>query len=103
MNPKAVRFPEIRLAVGAGLSFILLLRVLFFDDSWRDFPPSPIASCHRHTINPAGALVTAALSLFIVINLSPVAYRGALRDRWLAAGLAVFPFRVFLLTALGLL
>jgi hypothetical protein len=93
---KSEHFPSVRLAVAGYVSLVLL--------AWIGFAPGclpPIFSRYGPA-HPVPVVVTAAISLFILVILTPVVWRGPSRDRWLALWLAVFPFLAFGVTALWL-
>lgn len=51
---------------------------------------------------PVTVVMTAAFSLFLLVSIAPLVWRGPRRVRWLALSLTVVPFLVFGFTALWL-
>ena len=70
--------------------------------AWIGFVPGSLPEFFSRFMwgNPVVVLITAAISLFILVILAPVFRQGPARERWLAALLAVFPLAAFCLTGL---
>jgi hypothetical protein len=96
MPKQATHFPTMRLAVAGYTSLALL--------AWIGFVPASVPDIFDRydSGHPVAMLGSAAISLFILVTLAPVFWRGPGRDRWLAALLSAFPVLVFGVTALWL-
>jgi hypothetical protein len=83
---KSEHFPSVRLAVAGYASLSLL--------AWIGFVPGCVPPFLFRTspVHAVPVVVTALVSLFILVILTPVVRHGPGRDRWLALLLAVFPF-----------
>ncbi len=94
MVERPTSLATVRLVFAGGASLALL--------AWIGFMPGGLASYHARAFPPT-ALVAAAVSLLILVCLTPVLWRGTRRDRWLAASLLIFPLLVLGLVGLELL
>src|SRR6185503_20961910 len=96
MVNKTTHLPTVRLALAGYASLALL--------AWIGFVPSGFPAIFRRygAERPVPILVSAAISLLVLVCLVPVLWRGPRRDRWLAVLLLVFPTFIFGITALWL-
>jgi flagellar biosynthesis protein FliR len=96
MVHKTTHLPTVRLALAGYASLALL--------AWIGFVPSGLPAIFRRygSEHPVPMLVSATISLLILVCLAPVLWRGPRRDRWLAVLLLVFPTLVFGVTTLWL-
>jgi hypothetical protein len=91
---QSTHFPSVRLAAAGYGSVLLLAWITFVPGS---FPPLMA----RHLpVYPPAFLVTAAISLLILVVLAPVVWHGPGRDRALALLAGLFPLLVFAVVAL---
>ena len=83
---KSEYFPSVRLAVAGYASLALL--------AWIGFVPGCVPPLLPRTspVYPVAVVITALIAVFILAILTPVVWRGPVRDRWLALLVAVFPF-----------
>src|SRR5256885_16834400 len=102
MDTKTTNFPQIRLVAGGCSTLVLLAWLAVFDDSWNDIF-SGMGLYHKPHGDPIGILVTAGISLFILVVIFPVMLRGRGLDRWSAVILAIFPLFMFLISAIRVL
>src|SRR5256885_2307011 len=94
---RSAHFPSVRLATAGYLSLLLL--------TWLAVVPTafpPLDSRHADTL-PVPTIVSAGVSLLILVILAPVFWHGPWRNRWLAVLPALFPALTFAVTALWLL
>src|SRR5262245_13180208 len=94
MDAKTTDILRIRLAAAGCLNLVLLVWVIFIEDSWKNLF-THVASWDRGGPNPSGILSTAAISLATLTLLFPVLLRGRDEDRSLTTLLAPFPLFMF--------